>query len=144
MVEEERDKLSREFVHLADDRVEPFPVLDPLLIARHLPRRKHPAHGLAVHPATPLPVGAVQLRRVGVAPTSGGAAWEEPFDQAASQDDAHRREGGRVLVIPRPEASELTVGGRGHWGRSEARNHAERERCDAGDSWTSDLQFIRL
>ena len=62
--------------------VEPLPVVVELLVG------DEPGDGLAADLAGPLPVGAVQDGRVGVAAAAGLAAADVPLDEGAGQREA--------------------------------------------------------
>ena len=77
---------------LGDQGAEPAVVVDPLAVVVELLVGHEPGNGLAGHLPGPLPVGAVQDGRVGVAGAAGLAAADAPFDQRAGQREAYRGE----------------------------------------------------
>ena len=73
---------------LGDELAEPAVVGEPLPVVVELVAGDEPGDGLAVDLAGPLPVGAVQDGRVGVAAAAGLAAADVPLDEGAGQGEA--------------------------------------------------------
>src|ERR1017187_3631536 len=73
---------------LGDQSAEPAVVAGPLPVVVELAVGDEPGDGLAGHLAGPLPVGAVQDGRVGVAAAAGPAAADVPLDEGAGQGEA--------------------------------------------------------
>src|ERR1039457_6701357 len=80
---------------LGDQSAEPAVVAGPLPVVVGLAVGDEPGDGLAGHLAGPLPVGAVQDGRVGVAAAAGPAAADVPLDEGAGQGEAEAGELGR-------------------------------------------------
>src|SRR6266487_1565742 len=70
---------------LGDERAELAVVVEPLPVVVELVLGDQPGDGLAGHLAGPLPVGAVQDRRIGVAAAAGLAAADAALDERAGQ-----------------------------------------------------------
>jgi hypothetical protein len=76
-----------EVFELGDQGAEPAVVVEPLPVVVELVVGDEPGDGLAAGLAGPLPVGAVQGGRVGVAAAAGLAAADVPLDQGAGQGE---------------------------------------------------------
>src|SRR5450755_3380939 len=77
---------------LGDQGAEPAVVVEPLPVVVELVAGDEPGDGLAGYLAGPLPVGAVQGGRVGVAAAAGLAAADVPLDEGAGQREAEAGE----------------------------------------------------
>jgi len=77
-----------DFLYLGDDGGEAAAVGDPLLVEAGLALAQPSGDGLAGVPSGPLPIGAVKLRRVGIAATARGSAVGVSEDHAALADEA--------------------------------------------------------
>ncbi len=77
---------------LGDQGAEPAVVVEPLLVVVELLVGDEAGDGLAGHLAGPLPVGAVQDGRVGVAAAAGLAAADVPVGEGAGQGEAEAGE----------------------------------------------------
>jgi Recombinase/Recombinase zinc beta ribbon domain len=77
---------------LGDQGAEPAVVAEPLPVVVELVVGDEPGDGLAVELAGPLPVGAVQDGRVGVAAAAGLAAADVPLEEGAGQREAEAGE----------------------------------------------------
>ena len=72
-------------------------VVHPGLVVVALVAREPFAHGLVRHFAGPLEVGAVALRRIGVAGAVGASAAGVAFGDGAGEDAAAARQGGQLV-----------------------------------------------
>src|SRR5207245_348188 len=87
--EQDLDGLSGDHLHLGHDGEEAAPVGDPLLVEEGLAFAELAGDRLAARgPVTPLPVGPVKLRWVGMAAAVGLAAGGVVADHAAGADEA--------------------------------------------------------
>lgn len=75
-------------LHLGDDLGEPTAVGHPLLVDARLPLIEPARDGLARGVASPLPVGAVGTRRVGMTATPGSLTGGVATDHRALLDEA--------------------------------------------------------
>ena len=81
-----------EVFQLGDQLAQAAVVADPLPVVGDLVVGDHAADGLAGPLAGPVPVRAVQLRRVGVAAAAGPAAAHAPLHEGAGQRKAQAGE----------------------------------------------------
>ena len=88
LLQHELRGLLTELLHLSDDAGQAAAVGDPFLVKRGLGFGEAPSDGFAGVIAGPLPVGAVRLRRIGVASAAGGSAVGVAADDAALLDEA--------------------------------------------------------
>src|SRR5215467_3518025 len=77
-----------EVFEFGDQGAEPAVVVEPLPVVAELLVGHEPGDGLAPGLAGPLPVGAVQGGRVGVAAAVRPAAADVPLDEGAGQGEA--------------------------------------------------------
>src|SRR5664279_567756 len=89
-------------------------VVDPLLVELGLGRGEPSVDGLGVDLRGPLPVGAVQLGRVGVAAAARLAAAVVSLGQAAGGDVADVGELGGEFAVATLVTGELARGGSRH------------------------------
>jgi hypothetical protein len=88
LLEQDLGRLFADLLHLGDDAGEATAVGDPLLVEAGLALAQPSGDGLAGVPSGPLPVGAVKLRRVGIAATARGSAVGVSENYAALADEA--------------------------------------------------------
>ena len=90
--------LFRELLHLVQDGVEPLAIGDPFLVEAGLVFGE--SSGLAGDFGAPLPVGSMQLGRVGTASAAGVATGHEAVYETAFGDEADVAElAGEVSVV---------------------------------------------
>jgi hypothetical protein len=125
--------LGSDVAHLGDDGAHLAVVGDPLFIEVGLALGEPTADGLAVDLGAPLPIGAVELWRVGAAAAAGAAAAGEALGDAARGDQANLGElgglppspptgGGALLVDRSPPCTAFTAEGRRWTGRCRPRD----------------------
>ena len=88
LLEKDFGCLLADLFHLGDDTGEAAAVGDPLLVEASLGLGEAAGDGLAGVVAGPLPVGAMGLRRIGVAAVARGAAGGVAEDDTALADEA--------------------------------------------------------
>src|SRR5262245_2465838 len=88
LLEEDGGRLFGDLVHLGHDPGQAASVGDPCLVETCLLLSQVAGDGLALDRARPLPVGAMELRRVGAAAAVGLATAHEAADEAAGADEA--------------------------------------------------------
>ena len=98
LAEQDGGGLLGDLVHLGQSPGDAPPIGDPLLVETSLFGVEAAGGGLAGEDTGPLPVGPVELRRVGLAAAAGLAARYEAVDHATGADEAGRWEKGGQLL----------------------------------------------